>query len=121
MLEQGPSPPAGYDKLSAMVGAQRELAIYRQYSVLNAKNILYLQSELFHLQEELADIEAADKASGDPEKKLFPQSVWHLKRSLRTPGQDVQWRKVLEIREVLKEYSECRLIRVWSTRRLLRS
>lgn len=108
MLEKGPPTPAGYDKLSAIVGARRELAIYRQYSALNAKNLHYLQAELFHLQEELADLEAEDKASGDPDKALFPRSVWHLKRSLRNIGQDLQWRKVLKIRELLKEYSEWR-------------
>ena len=105
MLERGALPPAGYDKLSAIMGAQKELAICRQYSALNAKNILYLQSEIFHLEAEQVEIEAEDRSSGDPKKALFPRSVWHLKRSQRNPGQDHQWRKALEIRELLKEYS----------------
>jgi hypothetical protein len=111
MLERGALALAGYDKLAAIMGAQKELAIYRQYSALNAKNILYLQSELFHLEAELAEIESEDRSSSDPEKALFPRSVWHLKRSLRNPGQDRQWRTALKIREILKEYSVSLLIK----------
>lgn len=105
MLERGALPRASYDKLAAIMGAQEELAIYRRYSALNTKNILYLQSEIFHLEAELAEIETEDRSSSDPEKDLFPRSVWHLKRSQRNPGQGRQWRMALEIRELLKEYS----------------
>src|SRR5450755_4704044 len=110
MLEQGPPPPAGYDKLAALMGVQQEVAIVRQYSMLNAKNILYLQAELFHLEDELADREAEDRGSSDADKALFSRSVWHLKRSRGNSGQDQQWQTVLEIRRVLNEYSECGLM-----------
>jgi hypothetical protein len=97
----------GYDKLATLIGENHEAAIFRRFSVLNAKNLLYLQAELVNLEAELKIITQEDKGSGDEEKKHYPYSLWHLKHSLQLPDRryHTQWLKVLEIRQKLKEYS----------------
>ena len=94
-----------YGKLAAMIGAHQEMALFRQFAALNAKSLLYMQSELVHLEAELSSIEVDDTYSGDSQKETFRVSVFDLKESCGT-GKDLQWRKVLEIREKLKEYSK---------------
>ena len=93
-----------YTRLAALIGSHQELALFRQFAFLNAKNLLYMQSELVHLEGELANIALEDDSSGDGDKTLFQVSLFDLKESSRT-RKDLQWRKVLEIREKLKEYS----------------
>lgn len=80
------------------------MALFRRFAALNAKNLLYMQAELVHLEAELKDIEHNDRCSGQGEKKSFEFSVINLKDSSGTEN-DLQWRKVLEIRNKLKEYS----------------
>lgn len=95
-----------YTRLAALIGAHQELALFRQFGFLNAKNLLYMQSELVHLEGELASIVLEDNCSGDGDKALFQTSLFDLKESSGTE-KDLQWRKVMEIREKLKEYSKC--------------
>lgn len=95
---------ADYSRLAAAMGNHREMALFRQFSVLNAKNLLYMQSELVHLESELANIAQEDKCSEDSEKTSFHVSLFDLKESCGTSN-DLQWKKVLEIREKLKAYS----------------
>lgn len=95
-----------YNKLSKFMGALPEVAIFRRFGALNAQNLLFLQAELVRLEDELQSIREDDAQSGDLEKKQSHQS-W---RSLvlaheQDKGANSQWRKVLEIREKLKEYS----------------
>ncbi|KAH0563000.1 hypothetical protein GP486_002433 [Trichoglossum hirsutum] len=99
----------GYDKLAAFVGDNPEMSIYRRFSTLGAKNILYLQAELVNLEAQLEDIIREDKDSGDEKKKNFPYSVWHLKGLDPNEGGNAQWLKVLEIRQTLKEYYDALL------------
>jgi hypothetical protein len=96
----------GYDKLAAFIGDSPEMSIYRRFSRLGAKNILYLQAELVNLEAELEEIIRDDKDSGDEEKEPFPYSVWHLKHSFQDQNRNAQWLKVLEIRQTLKEYCQ---------------
>lgn len=103
---------SGYDKLASFIGLDRGLSIYKRFASLNAKNILYLQAELVNLEAELKNIALEDIRSENPEKEPFPYSVFHLKRSYQIHeyendqiGHPTQWLKVLEIRQLLKEYS----------------
>ncbi|RAL07893.1 uncharacterized protein BO97DRAFT_438001 [Aspergillus homomorphus CBS 101889] len=67
--------------------------IFRRFAKLNAKNLLYLQAELAYLQGDL-DLNAQED---------------HFSDSLNQPEQEYpsqQWRKILEARQLLKEYNE---------------
>ena len=95
---------ADYSRLAAAMGKHQEMAQFRLFSSLNAKNLLYMQSELMHLECELASIAMEDRYSGDAEKASFHVSAFDLKESLGT-SKGLQWEKVLQIRKKLKAYS----------------
>ena len=95
---------ADYTRLASLISTHNELAIVRHFGVLKAKNLLYLQAELVHLEAELAVIENENKFSGDSERIAFQTSVFDLKES-STSNKALQWQKALEIRSKLKEYS----------------
>ena len=75
---------ADYTRLAALVGTHPETAIFRRFKTLNAKNLLYMQSELVHLEAELSNIELENKLSGESGKALFQVSLFDLKDSYGT-------------------------------------
>ena len=101
---EGVPPMAGYDELADFITADPGLSIYRRFSYLTTKNIIYLQAELVNLEAQLRNIIRDDRNSQKAEKEQFPYSVWHLKHSAESPD-SLQWMKVLEIRKTLQEYS----------------
>lgn len=95
---------ADYNKLAGLVGAHEDLVIFKIFRKLNAENLVYLQADLGHLESELENIELEDKCSEDSEKSAYGNSLFDL-RDPEGTSKDLQWRKVLEIREKLKAYS----------------
>lgn len=95
----------GYNRLAAVIGTDRDLAIFRRFSILNSKNLLYMQGELTLLEAELRAIGNEDKESKDPRKAEFEFCIRALKGPHACEDGDQQWRKILEIRQKLKEYS----------------
>lgn len=105
-MEEAP-PLNGYTKLASLIGAKPELAIFRRFGSLNAKNLLYLQAELVHLEQELARSAKADAESGDDERKIYDRHWKSLAQSGFTPGgNSKQWTIALQIRKTLREYSK---------------
>lgn len=94
----------GYHKLASLVGDHDELFMLRRFARANAKNLLYMQAEILHLEAELYDIAREDR-SGREKRRNYEYCVFDLKESFGINGSDTQWRKILEIREKLKEYS----------------
>ena len=95
---------ANYSRLATMMAKHKEMFLLQRFKTLSVKTLLYMQSELTHLECELANIEQKDRCSGDLEKASYDVSMFNLKQSHGT-SKDLHWRKVLEIREKLKEYS----------------
>jgi len=96
---------AGYSRLAALMGKRRDLAIFRRFSALNAKNLLYMQGELIHLEAELKMIALENRKSTDPKKADFEYSISTLMGPHTSEDGNEHWAKILEIREKLKEYS----------------
>jgi hypothetical protein len=96
---------AGYSHLAIVIGKYHELATFRKFSVLNAKNLLYMQGELIHLEAELKMIAGENMHSKDPQKADFEFSISSLIAAHALEDGDEHWAKILEIREKLKEYS----------------
>jgi hypothetical protein len=96
----------GYDRLAAVIGRYGGMAIFKRFAMLNAKNLLYMQQELVHLDQQLKNLAFKDANSGEKGRASYQYSFVNLKCSLGKDGEDAQWRKVLEIREKLKAYSE---------------
>lgn len=95
----------GYPKLAALQGIYPQLGIYRRFSTLNARNLLYLQAELVILEINLNEFTNKDCVSEDRNARLHNKNWYHL--SEREDGVvNSQWHTMLCVREKLKEYSK---------------
>lgn len=98
----------GYPKLAGRMGALPEIAMFRRFGALNARNLLYMQNELYSLEEELKMIEAADSKSDVGNKKMYSRDSSWLSPDIVPHLQDGDYRQrdlVLRIRQLLREYS----------------
>lgn len=70
-----------YPVLAQTLSAHPSLQIFRSYSALNLKSILYYQAELAHLESELAEIEEQDRTCSDPKsiRREFGEDWWSLR------------------------------------------
>ncbi len=93
--------PIGYGAIATIMSSDRDLSIYRRFGVLNARNLLYLQSELMALETRLQELDAAanDLQKGNSSWSV-PRSWYYLERA---SGEHLE--TVLKIREVLEKYS----------------
>lgn len=57
----------GYEKLAGLMSKHGEVAAFQRFDFLNMLNILFLQAELVHLEEELKESMKADLESADNE------------------------------------------------------
>ncbi|OAG07047.1 uncharacterized protein CC84DRAFT_1242060 [Paraphaeosphaeria sporulosa] len=104
-------PPNGYTKLASLLGSHPDLAIFRRFGSLNAKNLLYMQAELVNLEGKLQRAIEADTASGHVDRVIYDRDWQSLAESGGAPdGCGEQWEVVLRIREKLKEYNEALLL-----------
>ncbi|KAI9781522.1 MAG: hypothetical protein M1839_005937 [Geoglossum umbratile] len=90
----------GYEKLSWFMGTKPGLAILRRFSALGMSNLLYMQAQLVYLKLEWAAMVKKDIESG--------RNVRHSVHDMIITG-DRMWRKVLEIRELVKQYNDAAL------------
>jgi hypothetical protein len=93
-----------YEKLAALMGEKPTIGIFRRFSSLGAKNLLYLQAELVSLESELKRCVAEDNSSGDAEKLEYAVNWYSLMRS-EEKGESMQWTVMRDIRRKLREYS----------------
>ncbi|CZR68131.1 uncharacterized protein PAC_18030 [Phialocephala subalpina] len=99
----------GYPKLAALMGKYPILSIYRRFSVLNSRNLLYLQAELIALEDKLKEYTLEDIQSAD-EKILRHARNWQFLGHAPVGNPScAQWHTMLAIRDKLKEYNECLL------------
>lgn len=94
----------GYPKLGGRMGLVPEMAMFRRFGALNSQVLLYMQSELIHLESELRELELEDSCSSQPYKSKYSRDYFFL-HNPTTPGDDRQLRLVMEIKTKLKEYS----------------
>src|SRR5271154_482352 len=71
----------GYQSLAGFMGPEPGISIYRKFAALNALNLLYMQSELVHLELELKNIAKEDDESQALERKSYKKSFLALQRS----------------------------------------
>ena len=112
--------PTGFHRYSLHITRDASFSTYRRFAVLNTRNILYLQSELADLEEQLQRLDA--QGSGE-EVDNDIRAISRSWRKMRDAGNSFQesktadanvpesqdprdtWSVVLKIRRVLKEYS----------------
>lgn len=107
---ESPSTPqlvVGYPTLAAYMGATPEITIVRRFADLNTQTLLYYQAELFYLEAQLREIEAAASRSGesDPKSRFARDWEWLGAVDLNG-GVNEHMNILLRIRAVVKEYSE---------------
>lgn len=62
-----PSQPAprGFSSFSSLLSSDPDLQVYRRFDRLAARNLAYLQSEIAHIEAEIASLDAADQKEGE--------------------------------------------------------
>jgi len=71
----------GFTELSAYIGSCRDLALFSRFDTLGARNLLYLQLELFALEEQLKEYDEEDRqivkknSILDSDGKLVPNDL----------------------------------------------
>ena len=93
----------GYPKISQLMGCQDECAIYRRFRNLNSLNLLYLQAELTHLEQDLQRLTERDARS--LERRFYARDWLSLSQNDDKDEDAEQWDKFLEIRAKLEQYS----------------
>jgi len=95
----------GYPKIAGHMNVQPETAIFRRFSELNAKDLLYRQAELAYLEKQLYECEIKDSQSTMGQKPQYAISWYWLSRS-EADGDTKQLDLVMKIRKCIKEYSK---------------
>lgn len=94
----------GYPKLAAKFGVLPEAAIYRRFGALNAQDLLYYQAELTYLEQKLQEQQQQD--NNDPKGHGASYAInWYWLKHSKTDGDGRQYELVMQIRELLKQYS----------------
>lgn len=96
---------AGYPRIATRMSLLPETAIFRRFSALAARNLLYYQNELSELETELKELERADAASEIGKKKKYVRDAYSLMIATEDRDRDTEKRDlVLRMRRVLREY-----------------
>jgi hypothetical protein len=94
----------GYNKLSKFM-ATENYPIFRQFQDTAARDLLYLQAELVHLEAEYQKVSKFDREFGnDDERHMYAFEWWHLSQSENRGQGGEQWALALDIRKKLREY-----------------
>ena len=94
-----------YQKLSKFMGTWPEMNVFRRFGTLQAQNLLFLQAELSHLEDQLEDIRAERRENEEfsEKEKLDLSQDW---RALADSNQtSEEYETVVSIREKLQEYN----------------
>jgi hypothetical protein len=94
----------GYIKLSNFM-VTKSYPIFRQFQASAARDLLYLQAELVHLESEYQKVSKSDRETDEgDERHLYAFEWWHLSQSENRGLGGEQWALALEIRRKLREY-----------------
>jgi hypothetical protein len=105
-VPEEPSLPMAYPQLAKHMSDHPDSAVFRRYGALNFRNLLYYQAELDQLEEKLEEVERLNHELCESGRGRDFASKWYW---LGGGGSDehskVQLALVLEIREVVRQYS----------------
>lgn len=105
------SSPQGYERIAEMLAIHPTNAVFRQFGSLNALNLLHYQAELTQLEEDLCEAAKLDRNDTDRCRQLYFRSHWLLSHGSTHDGEPTaesmaQWKLILKMRRVMKEYSK---------------
>jgi hypothetical protein len=90
----------GYPKIAGRMGLIPETAMFRRFGALNARNLLYLQSDLVHIENKLKSLEWEDSRSTGKREKYATDHYW-----IKRDGDVRQRELVMKMRDTLHQYS----------------
>lgn len=90
----------GYPQLASLLGGTDGYAIYKRFASLNARNLLYHQAKLIHLEHELSEME-----KGLTHDANLHYSVQHIFRSEPGTKRDELRKKHEEVSRALEKYN----------------
>jgi len=102
------APPRGYPQIATFMTQNPELLMVRRFRALNARNLLYLQAELVHIEKALLKCEKEDakvKEKKDPRSHYSRDYLWLIKSGDGKGPPGEQWTLIQQMRGKLKEYS----------------
>ncbi|KAB8360769.1 hypothetical protein FH972_024503 [Carpinus fangiana] len=101
--------PIGYDAIATMMSADPDLTMFRRFSVLNTRNLLYIQSEIASLETQLHLLDRGCDA------KEQSEDAWFLPRSWEavTTENDEYFKVVMNIRDLLEKYNRALKSQTW--------
>lgn len=91
--------PEGYPQLAECISKAKDHAIFRKFQSLNARNLLYYQSQLTDVEAQLQEI---DSTAQDSEREALRS--WN-----RFSAEDSRWDLVYQLRKLLSEYNSALL------------
>lgn len=93
----------GYPELARIMGPVPGMSLFKRFSSLSTRNLLYKQAELLHLGERLQQMDNLDRVNG----LTFHKDASAFMHSASNPGvQGKQARMMAEIDEKLKVYRQ---------------
>ena len=94
-----------YSTFADFIATDDELPIFRRFDRLNARNLLYLQSELITLEAQLQTLDGEDDKDGSMDVMLSAK-CWEtlLMRAEEHPHEIERMELIRKIRTVIKEY-----------------
>lgn len=95
-----------YKGLASLMDEYHDVSIFRRFRRLNLQNLLHMQAELVHVEQELQEIHGEDSRSNDPVRRSFQTNWKVMENSFRSGGDNLQRTKLLEAREKLEKYSK---------------
>ena len=88
------------------IASDEELFVFRRFDRLNARNLLYLQSELIWLEAQLQEMDDDETSNATMDVKLTAKCWETLSMNAEEyPGDAARMQLILKIRKVAKEYS----------------
>jgi hypothetical protein len=107
MAETHP-PFSGYATFSSFVASDPELSIFRGFQQLGSRNLLYLQSELLELENQLREFDQDDAQKADLDVMLSSK-CWEVcsARAQEQPREAERMEVICRIRKLTKEYCWC--------------
>ena len=105
-MQQNMAPFHNHSTFADFIATDDELPIFRRFDRLNARNLLYLQSELIALEAQLQALDYEDVKDGSMDVMLSAK-CWEtlLLRAEEHPREAERMELIRTIRTVIREYS----------------
>ncbi|KAK8033616.1 hypothetical protein PG991_003014 [Apiospora marii] len=94
-----------YKGLASLMDEYHDVTIFRRFRKLNLQNLLHMQAELVHVEQELQEIHDEDSRSDDPIRQSFQTNWKVMEDSFRSGGENLQRTKRLDARDKLAKYN----------------